>query len=228
MRSAKVMANAFSAGFQRRVSRELRRNAATRGGKPVYRAAAAQWKAQEAAKRPKVAKMVANPRLRDYVQDRLAGQVRGPDGTIAAGPATQAWKGRAKPHRADRRWSTAWSRNRSLSGSRPTSRRMSPCASMQRELLDQHQWQTVDELGGAIFEWIEAWYNPRRRHTSLGMLAPAEFEPFTPPPHLRHDHQTQPVRSTGSGSELVEALLAGGAGGEGLVVLVGDEVCAAE
>lgn len=31
-------------------------------------------------------------------------------------------------------------------------------------------------LGGAIFEWIGAWYNPRRRHTSLGMLAPAEFE----------------------------------------------------
>src|SRR5665648_1021634 len=28
----------------------------------------------------------------------------------------------------------------------------------------------------AVFEWIEAWYNPRRRHTSLGDLAPAEFE----------------------------------------------------
>ena len=49
-------------------------------------------------------------------------------------------------------------------------------STMQRELLDQQQWQTIDELGGAIFEWIEAWYNPRRRHTSLGMLAPAEFE----------------------------------------------------
>ena len=35
------------------VSRELRRNAATRGGKPVYRAVVAQWKAQQAAKRPK-------------------------------------------------------------------------------------------------------------------------------------------------------------------------------
>jgi transposase InsO family protein len=33
-----------------------------------------------------------------------------------------------------------------------------------------------EELGSAIFEWIEAWYNPRRRHTSLGMLAPHEFE----------------------------------------------------
>jgi hypothetical protein len=35
------------------ISRELRRNAATRGGKPVYRALVAQWKAQQAAKRPK-------------------------------------------------------------------------------------------------------------------------------------------------------------------------------
>lgn len=35
------------------ISRELRRNAATRGGKPVYRAVVAQWKAQQAAKRPK-------------------------------------------------------------------------------------------------------------------------------------------------------------------------------
>ncbi|MFF0794811.1 hypothetical protein ACFYVG_37095, partial [Streptomyces spiralis] len=41
------------------VSRELRRNAATRGGKPVYRAVVAQWKAQQAAKRPKSAKLVA-------------------------------------------------------------------------------------------------------------------------------------------------------------------------
>ena len=38
------------------VSRELRRNAATRGGKPEYRALVAQWKAQQAAKRPKMAR----------------------------------------------------------------------------------------------------------------------------------------------------------------------------
>ena len=49
-------------------------------------------------------------------------------------------------------------------------------STMQRELLDQRLWQTPEELGSAIFEWIEAWYNPHRRHTSLGMLAPHEFE----------------------------------------------------
>ena len=91
------------------ISRELRRNAATRGGKPEYRALVAQWKAQQAAKRPKAAKLVANDRLREYVQERLAGNVRRPDGTIVGGPQPSAWKGLNKPHRADRRWSLAWS-----------------------------------------------------------------------------------------------------------------------
>jgi len=36
----------------------------------------AQWKAQQAVKRPKTAKLVSNEGLREYVQDRLAGNVR--------------------------------------------------------------------------------------------------------------------------------------------------------
>jgi IS30 family transposase len=91
------------------ISRELRRNAATRSGTSVYRALVAQWKAQRAAKRPKTAKLAGNDRLREYVQDRLAGSVRRPDGTIVIGPGTRAWKGLNKPHRQDRRWVTAWS-----------------------------------------------------------------------------------------------------------------------
>ena len=91
------------------VSRELRRNAATRGGKRVYRALVAQWKAQQAAKRPKAAKLAGNDRLREYVQERLSGAVRRPDGTVVAGPRAPAWKGLNKPHRQDRRWATAWS-----------------------------------------------------------------------------------------------------------------------
>jgi IS30 family transposase len=91
------------------ISRELRRNAATRSGKQLYRAVVAQWKAQQAAKRPKTAKLVDNERLREYVQERLAGSVRRPDGTIVTGPQTPVWKGLNKPHRQDRRWSTAWS-----------------------------------------------------------------------------------------------------------------------
>lgn len=91
------------------ISRELRRNAATRGGKQEYRATVAQWKAQQAAKRPKTAKLASNPRLREYVQERLSGSVRRPDGTVVAGPEPPAWKGLNKPHRQDRRWATAWS-----------------------------------------------------------------------------------------------------------------------
>ncbi len=49
-------------------------------------------------------------------------------------------------------------------------------STMQRELLDTRRWTHKAELASAIFEWIEAWYNPRRRHTSLGMLSPVEFE----------------------------------------------------
>ena len=59
-----------------RISRELRRNAATRGGKLDYRPSVAQWKAELLARRPKTAKLVANERLREYVQDRRAGTAR--------------------------------------------------------------------------------------------------------------------------------------------------------
>jgi len=90
------------------VSRELRRNAATRGSKLEYRASVAQWKADLVAQRPKPCKLVENPRLRDYVQDHLSGVVRGADGEIV-GPAAPAWIGRNKPHRGDRRWVRGWS-----------------------------------------------------------------------------------------------------------------------
>ena len=90
------------------ISRELRRNAATRGGRLEYRASVAQWKAELVARRPKVAKLVANDRLGAYVQDRLSGVVRDPSGRIV-GPPGPAWKGRNKPYRGDRRWVQGWS-----------------------------------------------------------------------------------------------------------------------
>src|SRR5919206_2622735 len=55
------------------VSRELRRNAATRGGGLEYRATTAQWHAERAARRLKRAKLAENAVLRKYVQDRLSG-----------------------------------------------------------------------------------------------------------------------------------------------------------
>jgi IS30 family transposase len=91
------------------ISRELRRNAATRGGRLDYRASVAQWKAELMARRPKTAKLAANDQLREYVQERLSGEVRRTDGTAVPGPATAPWKGRNKPRRQDRRWASAWS-----------------------------------------------------------------------------------------------------------------------
>lgn len=90
------------------VSRELRRNAATRAGKLEYRASVAQWKADLIVQRPKTPKLVVNDRLRDYVQERLSGQVTDVN-NIVAGPPGPVWQGRNKPHRGDRRWVQGWS-----------------------------------------------------------------------------------------------------------------------
>ena len=90
------------------ISRELRRNAATRSGGLEYRATTAQWHAERAARRPKRAKLATNPALRSYVQDRLAGAVVAPGGAAVPGPAV-AWKGRRHGQRQHRRWASAWS-----------------------------------------------------------------------------------------------------------------------
>jgi IS30 family transposase len=89
------------------ISRELQRNAATRTGRPEYRASTAQTHADRRARRPKPAKLAGNPELRRYVQDRLAGSVQRPDGT-AAGPRV-GWRGRRHGPRRDRRWGQSWS-----------------------------------------------------------------------------------------------------------------------
>ena len=90
------------------VSRELRRNAATRGGELDYRATTAQWHAERAGRRPKTAKLATNPELRSYVQERLAGAVVAPGGAAIPGPAVP-WKGRRHGRRQNRRWGMAWS-----------------------------------------------------------------------------------------------------------------------
>jgi putative transposase len=49
-------------------------------------------------------------------------------------------------------------------------------SSMQIELLDRKRWKTRVELSNAIFEYIEVFYNRRRRHSSIGYISPIEFE----------------------------------------------------
>lgn len=90
------------------ISRELRRNASTRTWRLEYKASIAQWHAERRARRPKVAKLVANERLCEYVQDRLSGVVRGSGGRTA-GPRGPKWNGKNKPHHGDRGWVQGWS-----------------------------------------------------------------------------------------------------------------------
>jgi IS30 family transposase len=90
------------------ISRELRRNAATRGGGLAYRATTAQWHAERAARRPKQAKLALNAALQTYVEERLAGVVVASSGAPVPGPAV-SWKSRRHGPRQDRRWAKAWS-----------------------------------------------------------------------------------------------------------------------
>jgi len=50
---------------------------------------------------------------------------------------------------------------------------------LQLELLDEHRWDTRQQLALAIFDWIETWYNPRRRHSYCRMLSPIDYENTT-------------------------------------------------
>lgn len=90
------------------ISRELRRNAATRGGGLEYRATTAQWHADRRASRPKAAKLAVNSELRQYVEDRLAGLIAAADGTAVPGPRVR-WTGRRHGRRKERRWAKSWS-----------------------------------------------------------------------------------------------------------------------
>lgn len=49
-------------------------------------------------------------------------------------------------------------------------------ATLEKELLDRRRFQTQSEARLAVFEWIEGWYNPHRRHSSLGRISPVKFE----------------------------------------------------
>ena len=65
-------------------------------------------------------------------------------------------------------------------------------ASLECELIDRRSFKTKTEARPAVFTWIEAWYNPRRRHSAHGRISPVNFERMHaddtyPPPSARHE-----------------------------------------
>jgi len=49
-------------------------------------------------------------------------------------------------------------------------------ATLERELLNRRRFKSQVEAKMAVFEWIEGWYNPHRRHSSLGYRSPVKYE----------------------------------------------------
>lgn len=49
-------------------------------------------------------------------------------------------------------------------------------ATLKKELIYRHHYSQVEQLHTAIVRWIECWYNPKRRHSTLGHLSPAHYE----------------------------------------------------
>ena len=59
-------------------------------------------------------------------------------------------------------------------------------ATLECELLDRRRFKTQTEARMAVFTFIEGFYNPRRRHSSLGYLSPAAFEQRAIDPGAHH------------------------------------------
>ncbi len=49
-------------------------------------------------------------------------------------------------------------------------------STLKRELVNRHSWQTRSELRTAVFEYLETFYNTKRRHSTLAYLSPVEYE----------------------------------------------------
>lgn len=64
-------------------------------------------------------------------------------------------------------------------------------ATLKKELVNRRSWPTRRELGAAVFEYIEVFYNRERRHSTLGYRSPVDYEMITHPAQLE-DQEVKP------------------------------------
>ncbi len=60
-------------------------------------------------------------------------------------------------------------------------------ATLKKELIRRRSWPERRELTGEVFDYIETFYNARRRHSTLGYLSPVAFETSTLAPNGTED-----------------------------------------
>lgn len=70
-------------------------------------------------------------------------------------------------------------------------------ATLKKELIHRRSWPSRRELSAAVFEYVEAFYNRDRRHSTLGMLSPADFEKLLYAVQSQDDHTTEKIKSIG-------------------------------
>jgi transposase InsO family protein len=49
-------------------------------------------------------------------------------------------------------------------------------ATLKKDRTSDRSWPARQSLKSALFEYIESWYNQKRRHSKLGYISPAQFE----------------------------------------------------
>jgi putative transposase len=70
-------------------------------------------------------------------------------------------------------------------------------ATLKKELIHRRSWPSRRELSTAVFEYIEAFYNRDRRHSTLGMHSPADYEMLLYAAKDQDDRTTKKIKSIG-------------------------------
>ena len=66
-------------------------------------------------------------------------------------------------------------------------------ATLKKELVNRRSWPTRRELQAAVFDYVETFYNHRRRHSTLGYLSPRQYEHPTVTTNTANTPQPQPA-----------------------------------